>query len=76
MMLLYLVLQKGADPNLKNSKGVTSLDYAIQEEFSDKIIQKMIEHIPDVNIKFSDGSTPFFWALRNSFAKRIHRKSA
>lgn len=60
--ILELLLQKGADPNLTDSKGTTALMYAAQFQNIDAI-KLLLKHKAEIQHKDKDGKTAFEFAV-------------
>ncbi len=52
-----VLLENGADPNLKDKDGLTTLHYAVLVE-NRKIIELLLEKNADVDAKDNEGETP------------------
>ena len=63
--LVKLLLEYGADPNMRNFDGVTALHNAIFEEQVD-IVKLLLQHDADPNIRDRVGNTPMDLAKRSS----------
>ena len=62
--LVHLLLQHGANPNLKDDVGATPLHLATRNK-AGEIVQMLLSHRADPEIKHHDGSTPLHLAVRN-----------
>ncbi len=57
--LVRLLLERGADPNLKNDAGATALMWAVDDLEKSRLL---VEHGADVNAQSGDGRTPLMIA--------------
>ena len=64
---INLLLDKNADPTLKDNNGNTALHIAVQNRYSTQIIDKLIVAHSDVNAANSEGDTPLIIAVRSNF---------
>lgn len=56
-------LQAGINPNAKNDKGETALNFAIR--YKDPKITKVLVEQADLNLRDDNGNTPLFVAIKN-----------
>ncbi len=56
-----LLLEQGADPNIKNDAGATALMWAVDDLEKTRLL---VEHGADVNARSDDGRTPLLIAVR------------
>lgn len=60
-----LLLEKGANPNIKDKNGLTVLSLAVAKN-SFYIVELLLKHKADINIKDNSNQTPLFIAVNNS----------
>ena len=61
--IVELLLDSGADPNIKNYRGNTALMMASVKGYSD-IVRLLLERNADPNIQNNEGYTSLIWANR------------
>ncbi len=71
-----ILIEKEANPNIKNSDGKTPLHLCVDDSIVDakKCIKLLIEHGADVNATDTNGDTPLHFAISNCdyFIERAH----
>ncbi|MDB6063834.1 MAG: Ankyrin repeat-like protein [Pedosphaera sp.] len=65
MEIAQILLEHGADANLKNSEGQTALLGAVQQN-DEKMVQLLLEHAADANAADKKGNTSLNWEISHS----------
>jgi ankyrin repeat protein len=73
--VVQLLLERGADPNIRNDNGKTALWLALQVGCHDPkkglpVIKLLLEAGADVNIRDNEGQTPLQWAVSYTCPKK------
>ena len=64
LLLLRYLLDKGADPNIRCSRGYNCLHIAVQQEKYVKALDLFLDYNADVNVGDEDGSNVVYWAIQ------------
>jgi ankyrin repeat protein len=65
---LRLLLDKGADPNIRNDAGATALLWAVDDR---EVTRLLLDHAADPNIRSTDGLTPLLLAASHGGSSEV-----
>ncbi|WP_342637934.1 ankyrin repeat domain-containing protein [Orientia tsutsugamushi] len=66
--MVGFLLKKGADVNLENGYGITSLHYAITHGYDENMVMLLLDSGANVNVQNFEGITPLHYVITPSYS--------